>query len=293
MGVCIDGDDKVRPHVPALRFPVGNGFQHITRHRAQLFFPYGQPRGIARRLQPGMFHPCAEVTTPAVRFALQIGHVRHVHEAQAAFKLLFNDVLMDFHRAAGVRRAGRVVDKSYVKLLTEVRYQGGRIGRAGVGIENARQAVRRIMVAPVRHEVDQGAQDALGRFAGRLLVPEYIGWNSVIRTDIPIFFNRYTMNKYPERLSVLGLLNYIVTILTSLGYWYCITDFLFLRFIDPNWALWALFALVGEAVLFFALENWNCSERRDPAVVITRQGMRQIRAAKRVRCKRKKEGKRG
>ena len=44
----------------------------------------------------------------------------------------------------------------------------------------------------------------------RLLIPEYIGWNSVIRTDIPIFFNRYTMNKYPERLSVLGLLNYIV-----------------------------------------------------------------------------------
>ena len=50
----------------------------------------------------------------------------------------------------------------------------------------------------------------------RLLIPEYIGWNSVIRTDIPIFFNRYTMNKYPERLSALGLLNYIVTILTSL-----------------------------------------------------------------------------
>ena len=127
----------------------------------------------------------------------------------------------------------------------------------------------------------------------RLLIPEYIGWNSLVRIDIPILYNRYTMNKFPERLGVLGLLNYIVTILTSLGYWYCITDFLFLRFIDPNWALWALFALVGEAVLFFALENWNCSERRDPAVVITREGMRQIRAAKRVRRKRKKEGKRG
>ena len=131
------------------------------------------------------------------------------------------------------------------------------------------------------------------RSRARLLIPEYIGWNSFISTNIPILYNRYTMNKYPERLSVLGLLNYIVTILTSLGYWYCITDFLFLRFIDPNWALWALFALVGEAVLFFALENWNCSERRDPAVVITREGMRQIRAAKRVRRKRKKEGKRG
>ena len=95
--------------------------------------------------------------------------------------------------------------------------------------------------------------------------------------------NRYTMNKFPERLGALGLLNYIVTILTTLGYWYCVTDFLFLRFIDPNWALWALFALVGEAVIFFALENWNTSERREPGIVITRQGMKQIRAARRAR----------
>ena len=122
----------------------------------------------------------------------------------------------------------------------------------------------------------------------RLLVPEYIGWNSYIRT--PIFFNRYTMNKYPERLSLLGLLNYIVTSVTTLGYWYCVTDFLFLRFIDPNWALWALFALVGEAVVFFALSNWNTAGRRDPAIVITRQGMRQIRAAKRVKRRLRRKG---
>ena len=39
----------------------------------------------------------------------------------------------------------------------------------------------------------------------RLLIPEYIGWNSLVRIDIPILYNRYTMNKFPERLGALGL----------------------------------------------------------------------------------------
>ena len=126
----------------------------------------------------------------------------------------------------------------------------------------------------------------------RLLVPEYIGWNSFIKTDIPLFFNRYTMNKYPERLSVLGLVNYIVTALTSLAYWACVTDFLFIHLLEADWALYALFALVGEGVVFFALENWNTGGRKDPSIVITRQGMRQIRAARRARSRRK-AGRRG
>lgn len=126
----------------------------------------------------------------------------------------------------------------------------------------------------------------------RRLIPEYIGWNSFIHTDIPLFFNRYTMNKYAERLSVLGLINYVFVIPTTLFYWVCITDFLFIHLLDPNWALYGAFALVGEAVVFFALENWNTANRREPTVVITRQGMKQIRAAARARRKRRvKRGK--
>ena len=125
----------------------------------------------------------------------------------------------------------------------------------------------------------------------RLLIPEYIGWNSFIRVDIPLIFNRYTPNKYPERLSVLGLFNYIFALLTGAAYFVCITDFVFLHLLDPNWALYALFALAGVGVVFFALENWNTGARRDPAVVITRQGMKQIRAARRVK-RRRKAGKR-
>ena len=121
----------------------------------------------------------------------------------------------------------------------------------------------------------------------RLLIPEYIGWNSFIHTDIPLFFNRYTMNKYSDRLSLTGALNYFVVTLTSVFYWVCVTDFLFIHRLDGNWALWAFFALVGEAVVFFALQNWNTARRREPSIVITRQGMKQIRAARRAKSKRR------
>ena len=122
----------------------------------------------------------------------------------------------------------------------------------------------------------------------KLLVPEYIGWNSYINTNIPIFFNRFTMNKYPERLSIPAFINYVVTALTSLAYIVFVTDFLFIRTFDPNWALWAFFALVGEAVIFFIISNWNVSGRREPTVIITRQGMKQIKAARRVKSRRKR-----
>ncbi len=125
----------------------------------------------------------------------------------------------------------------------------------------------------------------------KLLVPEYIGWNSFLPAFIPLFFNRYTMNKYPERLSALGAVNYFFTTLTSLVYWVCVTDFLFIHLLDANWALWVFFALVIEAVVFFALANWNTANRREPTILITRQGMKQIRAAKRAR--RRKGAKRG
>ena len=46
-----------------------------------------------------------------------------------------------------------------------------------------------------------------------------------------------------------------------------------------------LFALVGEAIVFFALESWNTANRKDPTIVITRQGMKQIRAARRAKRK--------
>lgn len=121
----------------------------------------------------------------------------------------------------------------------------------------------------------------------RLLIPEYVGWNSFIRTDIPLFYNRYTMNKYPERLSIPGAISYVFVTLTSLFYWVCVTDFMFIHRLDDNLALWAFFALVGEAIVFFALESWNTANRKDPTIVITRQGMKQIRAARRAKRKRR------
>ena len=40
------------------------------------------------------------------------------------------------------------------------------------------------------------------------------------------------------------------------------------------------------AAVFFALESWNTSLRREPTVVINRRGMRQIRAARRAKKRR-------
>lgn len=123
----------------------------------------------------------------------------------------------------------------------------------------------------------------------RVLVPVYIGWNSFLPGSLPVLCNRYTINKYPERLSVLGALNYFLSGLTALAYAYCVTDFLFIRLIDPNWALYSFFALALEAIIFLALGSWNTSERKDPVIVITRRGMREIRAARRAKRSRERK----
>ena len=115
---------------------------------------------------------------------MQKGHVRHVHEAQTAFKLLFDNVLVDFHRARGILRTGRVMDEPDVQLFAEVRYQRRRIGRAGVRVQDGRQSVRRILVATVGNELYQGTQHALGGFTRSLLVPDIKGVGGMVDDDI-------------------------------------------------------------------------------------------------------------
>ena len=171
MRMGINGDDKVGPHVPAFVLPESQSFQNVTRYDAQLFFRNGQPGGVACHAGAGMFHSCTKVTPPAVRLVLQIRNVRHVHKTQTAFKLALDKVLALFHRARGVGRTGAVMDDADTQLLAKARHQRRRVGGTRVRIKDKRQAMRRVVVPPVVHEVDQGAQDALGTFTRRLLVP--------------------------------------------------------------------------------------------------------------------------
>ena len=99
-----------------------------------------------------------------------------------------------------------MVNKPDVQLFAEVRYQRRGIGRAGVRVKDARQAVRRVMVAAVSNELYQGTQHALGGFARGLLVPDIKGVGGMVDNDIAHDAPVADFNKVFRFLGVVGTL---------------------------------------------------------------------------------------
>lgn len=76
------------------------------------------------------------------------------------------------------------MNKPDVQLFAEVRYQRRGIGGAGVGIEDARQAVRRVAVGPRSAMKSIRVRARFPRFPGGLLIPDIKGIGSMVDNDI-------------------------------------------------------------------------------------------------------------
>ena len=93
----------------------------------------------------------------------------------------------------------------------------------------------------------------------KLLIYKYIGHSTHIRTNIPALYNCYIINKFPTRLSVLGLTDYCVTAILSGWYGICITAYFWLGWYDNPMIPFTGILLIVHSILFGILNNWNSS----------------------------------
>lgn len=111
------------------------------------------------------------------------------------------------------------------------------------------------------------------RLAG-LLIPKYIGYNNYVRTNIPLLYNRYFVNQYPSRLSILGLIDYCVTAVLAVWYGACITAYFWLGWFDYPMIPLTVMLFMIHAALFTFLNGWNARIKWDEIEVISRAEMR-------------------
>lgn len=91
----------------------------------------------------------------------------------------------------------------------------------------------------------------------RLLIPRYIGFNTRIRTNIPLLYNRYYVNQYPKRLSRLGAVHYGVTLVLFGVYAPAIIGYFLLAEWSTQLIPVCILLFMAEAVVFTVLINWN------------------------------------
>lgn len=91
----------------------------------------------------------------------------------------------------------------------------------------------------------------------RLLIGEYSGFSTSIRTNVPLLFNRYLVNRYPSRISAMGVINYVVTAALAIWHSIAITAYFFFawpHFVPSDWIL-----LMVHSLIFGILCDWNKS----------------------------------
>lgn len=108
----------------------------------------------------------------------------------------------------------------------------------------------------------------------RFLIPRYTGFNSRIRTNLPFLYNQYWVNAYPNRLSILGLIDYCVVGVISVWYGVCITWYFFFQNYDNLMIPVTVILFMCHAVVFFILINWNKSRSVADEEVISRAEMK-------------------
>lgn len=136
-------------------------------------------------------------------------------------------------------------------------------------------------IQPCRNSARWYKEDKIQRYVeissprlARLWIPEYTGFSRYIGTNIPMLYDRYYVNEYPDRLSLIGLADYCVTTVLCLWYFGCITVFFwFGRAVNPTAPI---ILLMARFVIFGILHGWNRSRvRLDQAEVISRAEMKQ------------------
>ena len=111
--------------------------------------------------------------------------------------------------------------------------------------------------------------------ASKYLIGQRSGYSTCIRTNIPLFYNQYLINKYPARLSALGIADYAVT--TVIAAWYAvgITAYFFLGWFDNSMLPSGIILLMIHAVFFAILHGWNKSRVKwDEYEVISRKDLK-------------------
>ena len=107
----------------------------------------------------------------------------------------------------------------------------------------------------------------------RLLIPRYIGYHNYMSTNIPLLYNRYFVNQYPARLSLLGLVDYCITAILAVWYGVCITAYFWLGWYDNPMIPLTVILFMIHAAIFFFLNGWNARINRDKIEVISRSEM--------------------
>ena len=114
------------------------------------------------------------------------------------------------------------------------------------------------------HEEDkiQGYIEISNPRLARLLIPEYLGCSTHIQTNIPALYNVFYVNKYPTRLSLVGLADYGATAILGIWYGVCITAYFWFGWYDNPMIPLTVGLLMARAVLFMFLGAWNGSRVR-------------------------------
>ena len=107
------------------------------------------------------------------------------------------------------------------------------------------------------------------------LIGQHSGYNTRIRTNIPLFYRQYLINKYPSRLSALGIADYAVTTLIAAWYAAGITAYVFLGWSDNPMLPSGIILLMIHAVFSAILHGWNKSRVAwDEYEVISRKDLK-------------------
>lgn len=111
----------------------------------------------------------------------------------------------------------------------------------------------------------------------KLLILRYSGYNTHISTNIPALCNQYVVNKYPTRLSVIGVADYCVTAILESWYGVRITAyFWFGQFESPMVPL-SMALLAVHSLIFGAVNVWNRSRVKPDYEVISKKEMKKRR----------------
>ena len=94
-------------------------------------------------------------------------------------------------------------------------------------------------------------------WAARLLVPAYMGFNDRFRTNLPFLYNKYYVNHHPDRLSLLGLVDYCVAAVLCLWYGGAVTAFFWGEGSGGAMLPVSVAALMISCVVSLVLGTWD------------------------------------
>lgn len=97
----------------------------------------------------------------------------------------------------------------------------------------------------------------------KLLIGQHFGCNSHFRTNLPILYNQFHVNPYPNRLSLLGLIDYLVTIPLCVDWIWVMSGYLCFRKFDNALIPTILLLLMLHALAATIMIGWNWDKRSE------------------------------